>query len=215
MDGLYDDAGHGAGTGGVGSGGGATASAYGSGGATGRFQVTDFFKKPQVIVRLFAFVFSIVVFGCIQSQGYEKGTCMNDGPQGACGYGTFVGITAFLIAAVFLVLDGLFDNISNVMRRKYIVIADIVTACTWSFLYFVCFCYMTNSWRSHYDPEFFGKAGVEAAIAFSFFNIGIFIALTVLAVMRYRAGVSENLSSQPDFGYPSDQFADPRGGQLP
>lgn len=33
--------------------------------------------------------------------------------------------------------------------------------------------------------------------------------------MRYRAGVSENLSSQPDFGYPSDQFADPRGGQLP
>lgn len=41
------------------------------------------------------------------------------------------------------------------------------------------------------------------------------IALTVLAVMRYRAGVSENLTSRPDLGYPSDQFADPRGGQLP
>lgn len=58
MDGLYDDAGHGAGTGGVGGGGGggAAASAYGSSGATGRFQVIDFLKKPQVIVRLFAFV---------------------------------------------------------------------------------------------------------------------------------------------------------------
>lgn len=56
MDGLYDDAGHGAGAGGAGGGGGAAASAYGSGGATGRFQVTDFLKKPQVIVRLFAFV---------------------------------------------------------------------------------------------------------------------------------------------------------------
>lgn len=33
--------------------------------------------------------------------------------------------------------------------------------------------------------------------------------------MRYRAGVSENLTSRPDLGYPSDQFADPRGGQLP
>lgn len=73
-------------------------------------------------------MFSIVVFGCIQSQGYEKGLCAY-GAQGACGYGTFVGVTAFLIAVVFLVLDGLFDNISNVMRRKYIVIADIMTAC--------------------------------------------------------------------------------------
>lgn len=68
------------------------------------------------------------MFGCIISQGDEKGRC-GYGEHGACGYGIFVGLTAFLIAATFLVFDGIFDNISNIMRRKYIVIADIMTAC--------------------------------------------------------------------------------------
>lgn len=203
---VCDDAGRG-----VGGVGGPT-SAYGSGGATGRFQATDFLKKPQVIVRLVGLVFSIVVFGCIISQGDEKGHC-GYGEHGACGYGIFVGLTAFLIAATFLVFDGIFDNISNIMRRKYIVIADIMTASVWSFLYFVSFCYLTDSWKRHGEADFWGKSGVEAAIAFSFFNIGIFVALTVLAVIRYRAGVSDDLSIRPDFDYSSDQFADSRVGQ--
>lgn len=62
-----------------------------------------------------------------------------------------------------------------------------------------------------------GKEFSNVHIDFSIICCLIFqIALTVLAVMRYRAGVSENLSSRLDFGYPSDQFADPHaGGQLP
>lgn len=47
---VCDDAGRG------GGGVGGPTNAYGSGGATGRFQATDFLKKPQVIVRLFGLV---------------------------------------------------------------------------------------------------------------------------------------------------------------
>ena len=78
-------------------------------------------------------LFSIVVFGCISSNGWvifesvsnNTRVCAFDGDSGACGYSTFVGVIAFLGLMVFLLSDAMFDNISNVMQRKYIVMADI------------------------------------------------------------------------------------------
>jgi hypothetical protein len=75
-------------------------------------------------------VFSIVVFGCISSSGWisdhGQGTvCAFNGVSSACGYGTAIGVLAFLGLMAFLVADAMFDNISNVQHRKYIVIADI------------------------------------------------------------------------------------------
>jgi hypothetical protein len=66
-----------------------------------------------------------VVFSCIISQGDEKGICNFNGDSGACGYGETVGVMAFIILLVYIGLDALFDNISNVQHRKYIVLADI------------------------------------------------------------------------------------------
>jgi len=37
-----------------------------------------------------------------------------------------MGVMAFLLLLLFLGLDALFDNLSNVEHRKYIVIADIM-----------------------------------------------------------------------------------------
>lgn len=68
-----------------------------------------------------------MVFGCISSKGGEKVACAYGEPS-ACGYGIFVGVTAFLVLTVFLVTDVIFDNLSNVMHRKYIVIADILNS---------------------------------------------------------------------------------------
>jgi hypothetical protein len=193
--------------------GGPTAgtTAYGSAGASGEFKPATFFKKPQVILRLIGLVFAVVVFGCISSKGGEKDDCAYGEPS-ACGYGIFVGVSAFLVLAVFLVTDAIFDNMSNVMHRKYIVIADILNSSVWSFLYFVGFCYLADGWRRNYKASFWGKSEVEAAIAFSFFSFGIFAALTILAVLRYRQGVTEDLSTRPDFGYSSDQYAGHGGG---
>ena len=79
-------------------------------------------------LEVFLQVFSIVVFGCIGSQGWYFGKCFHNKfvSAGVCGYGTAVGVMAFLLLLLFLGLDAVFDNLSNVQHRKYIVIADIM-----------------------------------------------------------------------------------------
>lgn len=76
---------------------------------------------------LFLFqLFSIIVFGCIASQGYWDEKCQYNDDPNACGFGTTIGVLAFLGCMALLVLDALFDNISSIQQRKYIVIGDIV-----------------------------------------------------------------------------------------
>jgi len=46
----------------------------------------------------------------------------------------------------------------------------------WTFLWFVCFCYLADTWRrTTFDNPELGESGVEAAIVFSFFSIGTFV----------------------------------------
>ena len=71
-------------------------------------------------------VFSVVVFGCITDQGWFNGMCIYRSNADACHFGNAVGIIAFLALMAFLALDAVFDNISNVMHRKYIVMADVI-----------------------------------------------------------------------------------------
>ena len=71
-------------------------------------------------------VFSVVVFGCITDQGWVDNTCIFNENGDACRFGNAIGIIAFLALMAFLVLDAVFDNISNVMHRKYIVMTDVV-----------------------------------------------------------------------------------------
>jgi len=70
-------------------------------------------------------IWAIVVFGCIIAEGWHRDRCQMHGDNNACGYGTGIGILAFIICLVFLVIDALFDNISSVQYRKYVVIADL------------------------------------------------------------------------------------------
>ena len=86
------------------------------------------------------------MFGCIYSQGDEKGRCNFNSDNGACGYGKVIGIMAFAIIWLFLGLDALLDNISNVNYRRYIVLADIALSgwfATYNFcvmVYMACRC---------------------------------------------------------------------------
>jgi hypothetical protein len=186
--------------------------AYGSSGATGEFDPKLFVKKPQVILRIVGWVFSLIVFSCISSQGWEKNQCLYNGDAGACGYGTAIGVLTFFVLLVFLGLDAVFDNLSNAQHRRYIVMADIACSGLLSFLWFVCFCYLTAAWKkTNFTDNPYGeaawqnKSGIEAAIAFSFFSIGICVALTVLAVLRYRKGVSDGSAG----GYGQQSYGDP------
>ena len=69
-------------------------------------------------------LFSVLVFGCIASRGYGETQCLY-GDANACRFGIAIGVLAFLGLMGFLLLDALFDNISSVQQRKYVVIADM------------------------------------------------------------------------------------------
>ncbi|KAI0236574.1 Synaptogyrin-1 [Lamellibrachia satsuma] len=174
--------------------------AYGAGKATGQFDYLVYIKKPQVILRAVSWLFAIIVFGCIRSQGYYEGSTCLYGDRNACNFGVAIGVLAFLGLMGFLILDALFDNISSVQHRKYVVIADMAFSGFWTFMWFVCFCYLTNKWNNTSVPtkniDKVGRSGVQAAIAFSFFSIPTFAALTYLAIMNYRKGVTEEFAHE-------------------
>ena len=69
-------------------------------------------------------LFAVIVFGCISSQGYYEDTCRYN-ETNACSFGVTVGVLAFLGVMVLLILDALFDNITSIQQRKYVVIGDI------------------------------------------------------------------------------------------
>ncbi|XP_041362528.1 synaptogyrin-2-like [Gigantopelta aegis] len=180
--------------------------AYGAGKAGGPFDPIEYIKKPQVILRLISLLFSIIVFGCISSGGWYANQCQMSGDSNACGYGTGIGVLAFLFCIGFLITDALFENISSVQHRKYAVIADLSVSGFWTFLWFVGFCYMTDKWvnadpmASYYNKRGHGRDNIQAAIAFSFFSIATWAALTFFAIRRYRAGAQDVFSSgyEPD-----------------
>ncbi|CAF5204706.1 unnamed protein product, partial [Rotaria magnacalcarata] len=142
-------------------------------------------------------VFAIIVFACIAQDGYTNDVCRyND--SNACGYGIGLGVIAFLLTIAFIGLDVYFPNISNVKTRKTIVTVELATSGILVFLWFIGFCYMTDQWRKEPDKnknEWNGRNSVQAAIAFAFFSIFVWVGLTFFAFQRYREGILNLFSS--------------------
>ncbi|KAJ8318932.1 hypothetical protein KUTeg_004023 [Tegillarca granosa] len=178
------------------------AGAYGAGKAGAPFDPMAFIKKPSVILRTVSTIWAIIVFGCIIAEGWHGQHCqMHDDPN-ACGYGTGIGILAFLICIAFLIVDAMFDNISSVQYRKYVVIADI----------------SLSDNAIYRAKNGYGRDHIQAAIAFSFFSILTWGGLTFFAVRRYREGgqdafqsgyePNQNVSS-PYSSFPGSDTGDP------
>jgi hypothetical protein len=171
--------------------------AFGAGRAGSTFDPIEFIKKPQVILRVVAWIFAIIVFASIAQEGYLNDTCRYNGSN-ACGYGVAIGVIAFVVTMIFMGLDIYFPNISNIKTRKTVVLAELGTSGVLVFLWFIGFCYMTDQWRQEPSKDFEGWNGrnsVQAAIAFAFFSILIWAALTFFAFRRFREGVSNLFSS--------------------
>ncbi|XP_067280470.1 synaptogyrin-2a [Pseudorasbora parva] len=171
-------------------------SAYGASLAGGAFDIWSFIKQPQTIVRLFSWLFSIVVFATILSEGYinppseQQAKCMFNETESACSFGIGIGILAFMACVIFLVLDAFFHQISNAKERKYIVLADLVFSGVWTFLWFVCFCVLANKWSNTIQSAVPADAA-RAVVAFSFFSTATWALLTVFAFQRYRQGLGD------------------------
>lgn len=160
------------------------------------FDLISFLKKPSVFIKIIGIIFSIVVFGCIATN--VNGAGCPYVAAGACGFGTAIGVVAFLALVAFLVIEATFENIVNLDNRRYALISELTFSALWSFMWFVCFCYMADTWRRQ-TKTIYSTSNAQAAIAFSFFSIFVFLALTLLAVARYRRGDIDDFlpSSEP------------------
>ncbi|XP_040046933.2 synaptogyrin-2a [Gasterosteus aculeatus] len=172
-------------------------SAYGASLAGGAFDVVNFARQPQTILRCLSWVFSIVVFASITAEGYmnpleaEDTKCMFNKNDSACSYGVGIGVLAFLACVVFLVLDAYFPQISNAKERKMIVMGDLIFSGAWTFLWFVCACLLANQWSKTADSSVIAKDAARAIVTFSFFSVVTWGLLFYFAFGRYLEGVSD------------------------
>ncbi|KAK2836582.1 hypothetical protein Q7C36_014451 [Tachysurus vachellii] len=174
---------------------------FGAGRAGAEFDLISFIQQPQTILRILAWIFSMVVFGSIINEGYvnvgsEILHCVFNKNNDACNYGITIGLIAFLACIFFFVLDMKFQQISSVKDRKKAVLLEIGFSGLWTFLWFVSFCFLVNQWqRTRPDdlPMNQGADAARAAIAFSFFSIFTWAGLTVRAVQKYLLGTDMSL----------------------
>ncbi|XP_029949316.1 synaptogyrin-2b [Salarias fasciatus] len=172
-------------------------SAYGAALAGRGFDFQKFIRQPQTIVRLLSWVFAIVVFGCITSEGYinppysKQVKCIFNQNDSACQYAVTIGVLGFLACVAFLLLDVYVPFMSNAQERKYAVIADLGFSGAWTFLWFVCFCLLANQWSFTQDISGIPEDAARATIAFSFFSIATWGILTYFALGRFRRGVND------------------------
>ncbi|KAF7656018.1 hypothetical protein LDENG_00047340 [Lucifuga dentata] len=171
--------------------------AYGASLAGGGFNLNKFVRQPQTIVRLLSWLFALVVFACITTEGYinpihsPEAKCVFNETDSACHYAVGIGVIAFLACVGFLVLDVYLPFMSNVQERKYAVLADLVFSGVWTFLWFVCFCLLASLWGRTHNASSIPQDAAQATIAFSFFSIATWGILTYFALGRYRRGVSD------------------------
>ncbi|KAF7689783.1 synaptogyrin-3b [Silurus meridionalis] len=188
---------------------------YGAGRTGTGFDPITFAKRPQTILRFLAWIFSMVVFGSIVNEGYvnrgsERLHCVFNKNEDACNYGIIVGVLAFLACLGFLALDIYFPQISSVKERRRAVLLEMAFSGLWSFLWFVGFCFLANQW-SRTSPKVLpleqASDAARAAIAFSFFSILTWAALTVVAVQKFLLGTDMTLFTStevPKQPYPSN-----------
>uniref|UniRef100_A0A7N9AVD2 Synaptogyrin 2b n=1 Tax=Mastacembelus armatus TaxID=205130 RepID=A0A7N9AVD2_9TELE len=176
--------------------GGATA--YGASLAGGGFDFYKFVRQPQTIVRVLSWIFSMVVFACITTEGYvntahsAEAKCVFNQNDSACHYAVGIGVIAFLACVAFLVLDAYLPFMSNAQERKYAVMADLGFSGVWTFLWFVCFCLLASQWARTHDISSIPEDAARATVAFSFFSIAtwvrraavVFFSLNILQIFK-------------------------------
>nr|CAH8869766.1 unnamed protein product [Trichobilharzia regenti] len=170
--------------------------------STTRLEFFDYVRKPQVLLRLSCMVLATVVIGIVHNCCYVYGICLFNEDQGSCGYSLFLSSMSLIVSVIYLWLDIIVDNVTNVDIRKSIVKIDTILTSLWSFLWLVAFCLLCNRWQNT-KPDFLTHNAVSAdgprsAIAFTFFTMVVWIILGYFTYKSYKA--TEALCSNFAYG---------------
>ena len=94
--------------------------------------LVKYIKKPLTILRISASVFSVIVFGCISSEGWHydpaAGTrvCSVNSSYGTCQLAVTVAVLALLLGAALMAAEWFYDALPSSDVRKQLVVADLV-----------------------------------------------------------------------------------------
>ncbi|XP_012609804.1 synaptogyrin-4 [Microcebus murinus] len=151
-------------------------------------EAVQFLRRPKTITRIFAGVFSLIVFSSLLTDGYQNKTdnpqlhCVLNSNKEACSFAVGAGFLAFLSCLVFLVLDAHDSRIANSRFKTAFQLLDFILAVLWAVIWFVGFCFLANQWQRSPPKQFLlGSSSAKAAIAFSFFSIFVWIFQAYLA----------------------------------
>ncbi|KAM5236711.1 synaptogyrin-4 [Ctenodactylus gundi] len=156
-------------------------------------EAVRFLKKPKTITRIFAGVFSLIIFSSLLTDGYQNKTdtsqlhCVLNSNNAACGFAIGAGFLAFLNCLAFLALDAHENRITSAHLKMTFQLLDMILAVLWALVWFVGFCFLTN--QRHRSPrrEFLlGNHSANATIAFAFFSIFVWIIQAYLAFRNLR-----------------------------
>jgi len=162
------------------------------------FDPMTFIKRPSVIARFVCLLLAILIMACISGGGYytmQSGqVCLFGSGEGGgpCGWGIALAVFAMLASGGFLVVSEVyFARVSNANTRRQIVICDLAVAALFTVLTFLTFCIMTSAWGTELPDYFvYDKNPCRAALAFYFFSIISWGAVSYLVFRTYREGVS-------------------------
>uniref|UniRef100_A0A7N4NN90 MARVEL domain-containing protein n=1 Tax=Sarcophilus harrisii TaxID=9305 RepID=A0A7N4NN90_SARHA len=93
-------------------------------------EVVQFVKKPKTISRIFAGVFSLIVFATLLTDGYQNLAtspqlhCVLNDNAVACSFAVVAGLLAFLGCLLFLTLDTLVARISSTRLKTTVLLLD-------------------------------------------------------------------------------------------
>ncbi|XP_062947773.1 synaptogyrin-4 isoform X1 [Cynocephalus volans] len=156
-------------------------------------EAVQFLKRPKTIARIFAGVFSLIVFSSLLTDGYQNKMespqlhCVLNSNNVACLFAVGAGFLAFLSCLAFLMLDAQESRITVTRFKTAFQLLDFSLAVLWAGIWFVGFCFLANQWQ-HSTPKQFllGSSSAKAAITFSFFSILVWIFQAYLAFQDLR-----------------------------
>ncbi|XP_006868218.1 PREDICTED: synaptogyrin-4 [Chrysochloris asiatica] len=145
-------------------------------------EAVQFLKRPKIMGRIFAGVFSLVVFSSLMTDGYQNKTespqlhCVLNSNSVACNFAVGTGLLTFFSCLAFLMLDAHEGRIASSRFKMAFQVLDFILAVIWACVWFVGFCFLANQWQRSQPWEFLlGSSSAKAAIAFSFFSIPVWI----------------------------------------